>query len=124
MGLDLMMFPVHGARTGNALWLGRTALDCCRRSDLFDAICKLPIEPLSRFIEFHCYRGDERSADGEPKYGRATKDPYGQKLTHVRAVDLSALAQHPGVLDNQENRAAWAYLQALPQDVPVILYWY
>jgi hypothetical protein len=65
-----------------------------------------------------------RSADGEHTiYGKKQDDCYGDPLKWAKAGDLAALAEHPQVTCWPRNKAAFAYVAALPADWPVVLYW-
>jgi hypothetical protein len=63
-------------------------------------------------------------------WGILTVDPYGNRLRYARAMDLAVvLESYIQRSDWDEDsivktRAAAAYLDSLPLDWPVVLYWY
>lgn len=56
-------------------------------------------------------------------YGQVDEDNYGDTLRWVPAGALAALATHPQVICAPRNKAAFAYVAALPAEWPVTLFW-
>jgi hypothetical protein len=56
-------------------------------------------------------------------YGEVEDDAYGDPLKWAAAGELAKLAGHPQVACWPRNKAAFAYVAALPADWPVVLYW-
>lgn len=130
MGLDLYMLPVDGDLppklffAHNILSIDRNAIIGDIRDVAKKHAVKIP-QPVSCFIG--------TGKDGESKYGQATEDPYGDPLAFVLAKHLKPLAWKVGVPDaemvedgykSRKNRAAFAYVTALPDDYKIVLYWH
>ena len=62
--------------------------------------------------------------EGEHSYGEATETPYGEPLHWVFVRHLKPLKDHESVTGSRLNKAAWAYLCALPDLTRVVLYWH
>jgi len=122
MGIDLFLLPIE-PDSGEVAY-AYTTLDVRRRSELWEPIRSLPSCPVpSKFFE--TLVSVEDFADGERWCcGNTQMDNHGQPLRWVYAKDLKALAAHPAVQDNHQNRAVWAYLMQLPDQTRVALYWY
>lgn len=139
MGLDLTLIPLYWGNHRNepdpvlsdslmsqALgvteeyrgYLGCGEIRLERRSELFAEIQRLG-QPMDAPVWCH----HARRPDGEKEYGLLAKDPYGDPLAMVRVRDLLPLAEHDEVQDAFLNRAAWAWLAAMPPDAPLVLYW-
>jgi hypothetical protein len=65
-----------------------------------------------------------RTPDEHTVYGKCQEDSYGDPLKWVKAGDLAKLADHPQVTCWPRNKAAFAYVAALPADWPLVLYWH
>jgi hypothetical protein len=123
MGLDLSLLPVE-AEFGDGTGFSHSVLALERRTGLFDAI--LDIEEREgapvpgRFETFVCR--DDRFE--ETHYGDTRETPYGEPLLWVRAASLAELRSHPEATDFPRNRAVFAYVDALPPDTKVALYWH
>lgn len=116
MGVDLRLLPLIGEN----YWAAHSMLSVERRRELWDEILKLPVrdvpEPLSCFLA--------RGSDGECCYGDIKDDPYGGSLKWTTPADLLTVRDHEGVQDNKINQAIWAWLEKMPPDWPVVLYWH
>lgn len=126
MGLDLCFYVVaNGDNPGNS-WYPTAKLDTDRDYSLYDAIKELSKETLPLVgIKFSCDNGDDRRPDGERKYGRATVDSYGDRLTYTTAGILSSLCYPDFIWSLSEvNQATLAYLRTLPSNWIVVLYWH
>lgn len=111
MGVDLTLLPLDYERENSGSAFSRLNLE--RRRELWDEFVKLPEHPISRVTG---YMGDE--------FGDKTEDPYGTPLKWVYAKDLLPLKNHEAVQDNDQNRAIWAFLEALNPDKKIVLYWH
>ena len=120
MGIDLTLLRVVIIDEEAGYGYAHTMIDLFRRRELFDEIRLLPTTPAP--VDFNSYTAID--AEGEQRYGKTTVDPYGDPLQCVKAGDLYTLAEHEGAQDTQDNRAAWAYLGALPLDTLIALYWH
>jgi hypothetical protein len=112
MGVDLTLMPLTADMPG--ILLAHTRIDLVRKRGLWEDIGNVP----SRALE------EPLSCFGEGGYCSKTKDLYGSALAFVRAGDLAKLSGHGGVVDNPTNRAAWAFVAALPSAHRVVLYWH
>lgn len=119
MGLDLLLLPFDADFSD--LSFSHTILNCERRRDLFDAIQQTLREtPVPEHFRSYVSQADGRDSH----YGITTETPYGESLGWVYAGDLRTFSEHPDVLDNERNRAIWAYLAQLPFRTKVALYWH
>lgn len=107
--------------------------------DLFDKIEELSKTKYHNAIDF-IKDGQEASgivepnftsyiatdAKGESCYGVCTETAYGGKMRWVRVSLLLQLKDHKQVKDPRYglNKAAWAYLEALPKDLKIAIYWH
>jgi len=116
MGLDLKLLPMTFLRDNDAF--SHTVLPVRRCTALFDELMDLP--SLQVPAEFSTYLSDDKEDD--ELTGNTQKTPYDEPLTYVRAHDLLRFKDHEGVRDFG-NRGIWAYLEHLPPDSKVALYW-
>lgn len=118
MGVDLRLLPFDGDH------FSQTMLDCERRRELWEPIGKIE-KKVGRDVpeNFNSFCGKDDGYDGTC-YGRTLITPYGGKLKYVTAKDLTKLAKHEAVLDNEKNRAIWAYLACVSPGTKVALYWH
>lgn len=119
MGVDLTLMPLLGPDAGRHP-VSHSLMDVERRRELWPAIAALPTHEFADGIT--CFRG--RDKDGDPKYGVAVTDPYGERIKFVLAGDLAALKDHEAVADSWQNRAVWAWLSHAPAEWPIALYWH
>jgi hypothetical protein len=122
MSIGLYLLPYaedsdRGARAVDLLYIDLTW--ACDERDLPERLKSLPSRHVPR--HFCCRLG--RSETGEHAYREVSEDEYGYPLRWARAADLAQLAQHPQVMASPRNRAAWAYVGALPAGWPVVLFW-
>lgn len=116
MGVDLTLLPTLSEESSVA----HTQINLERRRELWDPICALPTRSFAGGLR--CYLALNES--GDRSYGTLLQDPYGEGIKYVRAGDLCKLKDHEGVQDNPLNRGAWAFLEHLPPDWRVGLYWH
>jgi hypothetical protein len=121
MSLDLT-FLIPEYEFGSNLSLAFTMIQCERRNALFEMVLEVE-EREGQQAPANLRTHLAHRPDGSFTWGDTPTTPYGDRLQYVYAGTLGGLAQHAGVLDNHPNRAAWAYLAALPPDWPVVLYW-
>lgn len=112
MGLDVTFYPVRFGDSDKG-YFAFTKLEVERRRDLWDDLAKVPSHPCAALT---AHIGDN--------YGKREGDCYGEKLRYTTAADLLSLAQHQAVIDEQNNRAVWAYLRELDADTKIVLYWH
>lgn len=111
MGIDLTLAPVpwHESMTP---WLlhDRCILD--RQGDLLDTIRKIEAQPVpGGVVQWYGDDGIQRRPD----------DPYGSPLKFARAWQFRNC---PTSGLTQRNRAAMAWIGALPTETPVVLWWH
>lgn len=64
-----------------------------------------------------------KDVEGEYCYGKTNKDAYGEQMRWMRVEELLKFKDHPQVINNIINKAAWGYLENLPINTRVALYW-
>lgn len=117
MGVDLTLMPLLGKQS----WVAHDMIRVCRRGELWEPIAALPTKTIPQPL--HCYVA-RHNIDGKTCYGPVEFDPYGERLTYTTTTDLFTVKDHGAVQDNWQNRAVWAYLEQMPADWPVVLYWH
>jgi hypothetical protein len=120
MGIDLSLLPFEN--DGDRSVYCYTVLELNRDSEFWLLIRALPStagpeELITFFFE-------EDDPEYESGVGPVQMDQYGEPLSYVCVSDLVSLRSHPAVTLDIQNRAAWAYLAALPGDWLVALYWW
>lgn len=113
MGKDLRMLPFDSGTTS------RTVLYVERRDDLFTMLAALPGRDVSDAFQSYVAEPKEEGS----RLGPTTETPYGLPVKYVLASALKTLTSHPDVVDCWENRAAWAFIQELPDRWKVALFW-
>lgn len=123
MGVDLTLLPFESTQLGG--WpMSHTVLWMNRDSETFQQISALETREGRPVPEdFTSYVG--RDNEGETAYGRTIKTPYGSPLRYVLAGSLKQIdmgdMSNPGAW---KQRAIWAFVRELPDDLPVALYWH
>jgi len=112
MGLDLALYPKRFPSLRTHLMAERLTLDRCY--NLFDRVKEKPAVPIPAAV---LHYDDERGV-----VERVT-DSYGEPLMQVWAGVLAAIPEEEWGW-SEWNRAARAYLAAIPPDTPVVLWWY
>ena len=121
MGLDLELKVLrfgYGTGTTTDLFLDRQYAFFQLFDDtgrVFDVrpICKVNQLGPSEAIYKHTDTGEERT----------TQDPYGNSLTYVFAQDVKKIPGEVREKLTEWNRAALAYIQELPDDTKIYLWW-
>ena len=109
MGIELSLCPVE-----KGLPYSFTRITLNRRTELFMDIKELPSE----------YDPQITAYIGEEGKFVAVKDTEKASERTVTIAQLLTLRDHDGVQDNDENRAAWAYLSARDPSLRVLLHWW
>lgn len=108
------------ANDSNGRGSAYTILALQRRPSLWPLIRAIPGQPVpARFATLVQHTPDE----GIWREGDTQTDTYDQPLRCVFVRDLLPLAAREEVQGNTHNRAAWAYLAQMPEDMRVALYW-
>ena len=116
MGVELTFMPLWSPKSD----LAHDMIDIGKNYELFALIEALPSKTIEEPI--WCFRA--RLPNGENTYGQLEEDPYGKRLNTVTSTDLLSIKNHPSVNDYWRVRAAWAYIDAMPEDWPIVLYWH
>lgn len=104
----------------------RTCLKLERRRELWEPIRALPSMAIGEIplIAQMCFSSFHSPVEGGGLcYGPTEMDAQGEPLRAVQVRAFDTLAANPAVLDNDQNRATWAYLAALQDDWLAVLYW-
>ena len=124
MGADLTLLPFYSPRMNDDSCFSHDVVDLERRKNLWTQIQEIEGEAgFNVPDDFFSFLGRDDICKGT-HYGKTTKTPSGSHLKYVFAKDLKKLATHEGVLDNYKNRAAWAYLEQVPDELKVALFWH
>jgi hypothetical protein len=115
MGVDLTLMPL----IGKDYWAAHTQIDLGRNNDLWDRLMNMPTQEIPKPL--CCYKA--HNGEGAT-YGDVDKSPYGERLTFATVADLLKFKDCKEVQDDWENRAAWAYLEHMPPDWKIVLYWH
>lgn len=119
MGVDLFLLPFEPSGEGTYAY---TVLEVERRRLLWESIKAIPSYPVpDRFMTLVSIAQTE---ERDWVHGNTQQDSYEQPIRWVYAKDLKRLHGHEAVEDNHRNQAVWAYLNALPDDMPVALVWW
>lgn len=119
MGVDIAFLPVDSIEVG----FSHQILQTCRRSELNDIIEEIEKQHGRDVpVNFTSYLG-KREDDGSG-YGMTDKSPYGDPLKMVQAEHLKTIANIQPIQDNWQNRAVWAYIDQMPDDQWVVVYWH
>lgn len=116
MGLDLKLLPVCGKDLDHS----HVVLDMERSKSLFGALMQVSTRDILPTFDTYLCRDDEYE---ESHYGNTQEDAYGERLQMVAVRELLCFSDHPGVFEESQNRAVWAYLHELPEESMVALYW-
>ncbi len=121
MGLDLYLLPFDCDH--NSIHFSHTILNCDKIYDLFDEIQEIEkkqgFDIPSDFTSYLC-RDDKYE---ESHYGKTLDTPYGDPLKYIIVRDLIKIKNHPRNFESTKNKAIWAYLEQLPIETKVALYW-
>lgn len=124
MGVDLKLLPLYHKTAS----FSTQVIMLERNYALFNAIetkvkevGKGLVNPISAYVAY-----DEQ---GNTCYGELTYDAFGKRLTYLLAKDLKQVFlgfefAENSESDSWENRAAKAFVNELPNDLPVYLYWH
>lgn len=110
MSIDLTLLPFDC--DSELLSFSHNVLQLNRDYDLFGKIDKLPQLEVPNNFSSYLSRDEEYE---EPHYGNTTETPYGNKLQYTTAGELKKC---------NINGPAGAYINALPDQNKVALYWH
>lgn len=127
VGLDLTLIPINMGPPFK-VWLGHSRVALERQYDVFTQIpgChyrgeEYRYEPVAESCELDpptavaMYTGG-----GDEGYEHRTEDPYGTPLTYMLAGDLGKVDVEGA---SPWNKAAFVFIRALPETMPVVLWW-
>lgn len=120
MGMDLTLLPAYNQRVD----FSHDLLDFHRDYELFDKITEKSKQFGIQVKEGGIYSFYSRNDDyEEPHYGSTEDDPYGDKLKYITANHLKDSVKDFKT-DSWKNRAIIAFINELPDDLQVYLYWH
>ena len=126
MGVDLKLLPIF-SRMRSAIWFSHSVIELSRQSELFEKILevekKVGILVPPHFDSYLSREIDLETGFDETHYGITTWTPYGDPVKYVTVKDLLKFRYCNEVFDNFLNRAVWAYLNELPKDTKIALFW-
>lgn len=120
MGLDLKILPQYNQNTD----FSHDIISLHRDSDLFEIISELEDKTGKEVPKegIYTYSGESQGFD-EPCYGATINTGYGRRMKSVLAKDLKNI-----LLDYKssswKNEAFIAFLNELPDKLPIWLYWH
>lgn len=126
MGVDLTLLPFCNEQMSNddyIIYFSHTALDMQRRHELWEPIKEIE-EKFGVVVPSGFLSLLSREGETGPHYGKTMRTPYGNPLQYVLAKHLKIFEKQRGVQDNWQNRAIWAYLLQLPNNLRIALYWH
>lgn len=120
MGLDLKLLPQW--RVSPVCDFSHDVIWMARDGELFDLIEKVEREVGVAVDKVGIYSYVATLPNGESGYGRTVETPYGKRMKSVTAKQLKdSLVDY--VADDWKNEAGIAYVNALPDDLLIWLYW-
>ncbi len=121
MGLDLTILPMHGPQEmGEVSILTYNLLKFDRDHDIFGQIIELDdSEPTIKPLAIPPQMWIKTYGDEGIEHTRT--DKYGIELTFVYAEELKKLNLPKNV--SAYNQAIKSFIDALPNDTPIILWW-
>ena len=118
MGVDLLLLPID--YESKQLSFSHTVLSCERDYMLFEEIQGLLISLSTPIPDNLTTFVGRREGVEDTCYGGTITDPYGDQ---IRCVSVKWLLQV--TLEKiGRNKAIWAYLECLPPETKVALYWH
>ena len=119
MGIDLTLLPQY-SRTAD---FSRDLIHCARDSKMFEIIGKLEKETGREIGRKGISTYIATNKDGEPCYGKTFKTPYGDIIKGVESKKLKEVLVEYKPCD-WRNKAVISFLNELPHDLEVWLYWH
>lgn len=116
MGVDLRLLPFDCDKGDFAF--SHTILELGRNYKVHHEINKLPSLPVPK--SFTSFSGKSDNYD-DTCYGETNTTPYGETLEYTTAGELCKV---PKRIRHDWERPVWAYLEALPPETKVALYWH
>jgi len=120
MGMNLRILPQYSQNDDFA----KDLIDLHKDSDLFERVGKLENEKGKEVPRKGIYSFTSRNeVFEEPCYGTTIETPYGNVIKGVLAGELKeVLADYK--TDSWKNKAFIAFLNELPNDLKIWLYWH
>ena len=109
MGIDLNLLPMRQGIRSN---FSHEIINMDRNYELFDRIRAIPSLPISD--GFACHQASFDYYNVDEGYGDVVKDCYGTRLRYTLAGELKKV-NIPG--------PPGAFVDALNDDVPIVLFW-
>lgn len=120
MGIDLKLLVVDGMIHGETIFSHTIIEVGGGQSEKLEPVEKAHGLDVSRRFSSYLSRVPDGSCKDECCYGTVIDTPYGLPLKHVSAVELKGMLGD----DTPRRRAAQAYIDALPPETRVALYWH
>lgn len=120
MGIDLVLLPFDSDGDNPVVSYSHTVLTCTLSHELAEELKKIPAPQVPK--NFRSYLGTDEEYDG-PRYGATQETPYGEPLKYVRVGQLNPFRFHEIVRADPNKKAIWAFLNELPGNTKVALYW-
>ena len=120
MGIDLRILPQYSQNADFA----HDLIGLHRDSDLFERVDKLENEKGKEVPRkgIRSFTGGDKESE-EPRYSTTIETPYGDVMKGVLAGELKeVLADYK--TESWKNKAFLAFLNELPNDLEIWLYWH
>jgi hypothetical protein len=117
MGIDLTLLPFYSETAE----FSHTVLNLGRHYKLHEKINELNMLDVSEEFTSYVSRDDQWE---DTHYGLTLKDPYGNRVKYTTIKELLKVKDFVDKSDSYRNRAAWAYLKELPENIKVALFWH
>lgn len=128
MAIDLKFYPLnHIGSLKVETPFSTMGIDVGTNLGIYDALEKLSEKKGKKVKKISC--GEAYVPDGEYEgercYGEVTEDEYGKKLRMLTAKQLNEFftEHYAQIVADERPRAAFAYVNALPPERYVLLYW-
>jgi hypothetical protein len=123
MGFGLTIFPMNSTRElGNDIvYVSENRLKFDRDPKIFCQLRKLDENGNEPTIKTEALPPQMQIELSANDYAPTRTDAYGKELTYAFAKELKKLELHPNV--SEFNRAIKAFIDALPDARPIILWW-
>ena len=125
MGVDLLLMPFKSYNdiNGRTIGFGYTCLEVVRNSDMWREIRALENQPVPERFLTHFGPTYPDEPDYWDRDFQTSVDAYDKPLRWVFAGALASLRDYRNIPKESQDRAVWAYLEQLPPDYKVALYW-
>jgi len=129
MSIDLKFYPFHRNFNSEPKQkpFSTIGIDVGSNLGIYDALMELSQKKGKKVKKFSCHEAviPDGECEGERCYGDVTEDDGGQKLRMLTAKQLTEFftEHYAQIVADERPRAAFAYVNALPPERYVLLYW-